>query len=254
MYSPSIAAVLIVKNASLDLANCLDSVKDWVNEIVILDSGSNDNTKEIALTYTSKFYENVEWQGFGIQRQLAQKYVSSDYVLWLDADEKVTPELKHSILSVIQSEQDATLYSINRLNYVFGHAIKHSGWYPDNVIRLYKNAYTHYDDSLVHEKVIIPENANVVCLQGDIIHFPYKNVQQYLQKSLFYANEWSEQRKYKGKTSIVSACTHSLFSFIKMYILKRGFLDGKAGFVIALLSSISVFSKYIMLWDKTRQN
>ena len=101
MSKPTLAIAMIVKNEAKHLAACLDTVKDWVDEIVILDSGSQDQTKEIALNYTSKFYQNSEWLGFGKQRQRAQQYVDSDYVLWLDADERITPELKQSILQAV---------------------------------------------------------------------------------------------------------------------------------------------------------
>ena len=127
-------------------------MKDWVDEIIILDSGSTDNTKEIALSYGAKFYENRDWQGFGKQRQLAQQYVTSDYVLWLDADERVTPKLKQAILSAVKNNRENTVYEIPRVSEVFGREIRHSGWYPDYVVRLYRTNYAQYNDSLVHEK------------------------------------------------------------------------------------------------------
>lgn len=125
---PTISVAMIVKNESQDLAQCLETVKGWVDEIIILDSGSSDNTKEIALQYGAKFYENTDWQGFGKQRQLAQQYVTSDYVLWLDADERVTPELKQSIQQAVSSNEPNTVYQIPRLSEVFGRQIRHSGW------------------------------------------------------------------------------------------------------------------------------
>ena len=112
---PTISVAMIVKNEAQDLANCLDTVKDWVDEIIILDSGSTDNTKEIALSYGAKFYENSQWPGFGKQRQLAQQYVTSDYVLWLDADERVTPKLQQAILSAVKNDR-TFLFSENNQN------------------------------------------------------------------------------------------------------------------------------------------
>ena len=124
---PTISVAIIVKNEAQDLANCLDTVKDWVDEIIILDSGSTDNTKEIALSYGAKFYENSNWPGFGKQRQLAQQYVTSDYVLWLDADERVTPKLQQAILSAVKNDRENTVYEIPRVSEVFGREIRHSG-------------------------------------------------------------------------------------------------------------------------------
>lgn len=248
---PTLSVAMIVKNESNDLAACLDSVKGWVDEIVILDSGSSDNTKEIALSYGAKWYENLNWQGFGKQRQLAQQYVTSDYVLWLDADERITEELKQSILQAVSQNKLDTVYQIGRLSEVFGKQIRHSGWYPDYVVRLYPTQLAHYNDSLVHEKVIYPQHTQIETLKGDMLHFTYRDLHHYLSKSAQYGKAWSEQRFEQGKTSsLFTAFSHALSSFIKMYILKAGFLDGKQGLLLAILSAQSVFNKYADLWIK----
>ncbi|MCT8560179.1 glycosyltransferase family 2 protein [Glaesserella parasuis] len=248
---PTISVAMIVKNESQDLAQCLETVKGWVDEIIILDSGSSDNTKEIALQYGAKFYENTDWQGFGKQRQLAQQYVTSDYVLWLDADERVTPELKQSIQQAVSSNEPNTVYQIPRLSEVFGRQIRHSGWYPDYVVRLYRTDFAQYGDELVHEKVHYPKEAKVAKLKGDLLHFTYKDIHHYLVKSASYAKAWSEQRaKADKKATLFQGVTHAVGCFVKMYILKAGFLDGKQGFLLAVLSAHSTFVKYADLWNK----
>ncbi|MDP8079625.1 glycosyltransferase family 2 protein [Phocoenobacter skyensis] len=248
---PTISVAMIVKNEQQDLAQCLDTVKDWVDEIIILDSGSTDNTAQIASDYGAKFYTNTDWQGFGKQRQIAQKYVTSDYVFWIDADEQVTPELKQSIIQAVKDDKPNTVYKIGRLSEVFGREIRHSGWYPDYVVRLYKTDFAQYGDELVHEKVHYPENTTIIKLKGDLLHYTYKNINHYLVKSASYAKAWADQREQSGKkASLFQAITHSLGSFIKMYLLRGGFLDGKQGFALAILSSISVFSKYADLWAR----
>lgn len=250
---PTLSVAMIVKNEAQDLAQCLDSVKDWVDEIVILDSGSEDQTKEIALSYGAKWYENRDWQGFGKQRQIAQQYVTSDYVLWLDADERVTPELKTSILQAVKNDEQHTVYKIARLSNIFGREIRHSGWYPDYVVRLYRTHFAAYGDELVHEKVHFPQNANIIKLQGDLLHYTYKNIHHYLVKSAGYAKAWAIQRERAGKkATIFQGITHALSAFVKMYILKAGFLDGKQGLLLAILSAHSTFVKYADLWDRTR--
>ncbi|WP_439257029.1 glycosyltransferase family 2 protein [Lonepinella sp. BR2271] len=252
---PTIAVAMIVKNESQDLAQCLDTVKDWADEIVILDSGSTDNTQEIAQSYGAKFYSNTDWQGFGKQRQIAQQYVTCDYVLWLDADERVSPELAQSIQTAVQNNAENTVYQINRLSTVFGREIRHSGWYPDYVVRLYQTAYAKYGDELVHERVHYPAAAKVEKLNGDLAHFTYKNVHHYLVKSAGYAKAWAEQRQAQGKTaSLFDGVTHALGCFVKMYLLKAGFLDGKQGFLLAVLSAHSTFVKYADLWVRTKTN
>lgn len=250
---PTLSVAMIVKNEAQDLAACLDTVKGWVDEIVILDSGSTDETAQIAEQYGAKFYVNTDWQGFGKQRQLAQQYVTCDYVLWLDADERVTPELKHSILQAVKNDEQNTVYKIGRLSEVFGRQIRHSGWYPDYVVRLYRTTFAKYGDELVHEKVHFPKDANVKKLTGDLLHFTYKDVHHYLVKSASYAQAWSIQKAKAGKkASLFDGITHALGCFVKMYLLKAGFLDGKQGFLLAILSAHSTFVKYADLWNRTR--
>lgn len=248
---PTISVAMIVKNEAQDLALCLDTVKDWVDEIVILDSGSSDNTKEIALNYGAKFYENTDWQGFGKQRQIAQRYVTSDYVLWLDADERISPTLRQSILDVVAQNHENTVYQLPRISEVFGREIRHSGWYPDYVVRLYRTNYAQYGDELVHEKVHYPANTKVEKLKGDLQHFTYKSLHHYLVKSAGYAKAWADQRQAKGKKATLwHGISHAIGCFVKMYILKAGFLDGKQGLLLAILSAHSTFVKYADLWER----
>ena len=174
---------MIVKNEAQDLAQCLETVKGWVDEIVILDSGSQDKTAEIAAQFGAKFYTNTDWPGFGKQRQLAQQYVTSDYVLWLDADERVTETLKESILQAVKNNKQNAVYRLARLSEVFGRKIYHSGWYPDYVVRLYPTNLAGYGDELVHEKVHYPKGTEVISLKGDLLHFTYKSIHHYLVKS-----------------------------------------------------------------------
>ncbi|CAH2565963.1 glycosyltransferase family 2 protein [Vibrio cholerae] len=251
MNKPTLAVALIVKNEARHLDECLQTVHDWVDEIVVLDSGSHDETEQVARRYTEKFYVNAKWPGFGPQRQLAQSYVQSDYVLWLDADERVTPELKQSILQAVAANKPDTLYQFARLSWVFGRFIRHSGWYPDRVLRLYPTQLTRYNDALVHEKVHVEPRMKVETLAGDAIHYTYNDVHHYLVKSAGYAKAWADQRQAKGKkASLSQGIVHAVGCFLKMYLLKRGFLDGKQGFLIALLSAHSTFVKYADLWAR----
>lgn len=248
---PTISVAMIVKNEAQDLAQCLETVKDWVNEIVILDSGSTDDTKAIALRYGAKFYENTDWPGFGKQRQLAQQYVTGDYVLWLDADERVTPALRDAILSAVKNDRENTVYQLPRVSEVFGRAIRHSGWYPDYVVRLYRTSYAQYGDELVHETVHYPADTKVEKLRGDLEHFTYKSIHHYLVKSAGYAKAWADQRQAQGKKATLwQGVSHAVGCFVKMYLLKAGFLDGKQGFLLAVLSAHSTFVKYADLWER----
>ena len=164
MKKPTLAAVLIVKNEADNLRKCLASLDGLVDEIVILDSGSQDETPAIAAEFGARFFVNAKWPGFGKQRRLAQSHVQSDWVLWLDADERLTPELKTAIANVMANPASDTIYSIPRLSWVFGRFIRHSGWYPDRVLRLYPKALTSYNEALVHEKVEVRANMKIVNL------------------------------------------------------------------------------------------
>ncbi len=249
---PTLAVALIVKNEAKNLDACLKTVADWVNEIVILDSGSTDETEQVARKYTDQFHTNIDWPGFGPQRRIAQQYVESDFVLWLDADERITPELQSSIQAAVVENEPNTLYNICRLSWVFGRYIRHCGWYPDRVVRLYPTQLTQYDDSLVHEKVEINADMKVKELSGDAIHYTYNDLHHYLVKSAGYAKAWAEQREKRGKkSSILEGMGHAIACFVKMYIIKAGFLDGKQGFLLSVLSAHSTLVKYADLWIRT---
>lgn len=252
MTRPTLTVALIVKNEADNLAQCLDSVTGWVDEIVILDSGSTDATEAIARRYTDHFYLNQPWPGFGKQRQVAQTYVHTDFVLWLDADECVTPELRASIEAALEQDQAHTVYRLNRRSRVFGRDITHSGWYPDYVLRLYRPQDAGYNDNLVHESVTPKDGIRIETLTGDLLHYPYADLNHYLTKSTQYAVAWSQQRQAQGKkSSLGNAVLHALGCFFKMYVFKAGFLDGKQGLLLALLSSHSTLIKYADLWIKT---
>ncbi len=248
MSKPSLAVAMIVKNEARHLQACLESVYDWVDEIVILDSGSSDNTEAIARTFTDKFYCNSDWPGFGLQRQRAQQYVTADYILWLDADERVTPELKNSILQAISEDKPKQVYRMNRLTTAFGKEIRHSGWSPDWVTRLHKTADTQYNDALVHESITIPADFRLVSLHGELKHFTFERLNEYTRKTQLYMQSWADQREGKKSSSLMSAIIHGFFRFFKMYVLKLGFLDGRHGLLLAILSANTTFTRYADLW------
>ena len=248
-----IAAVLIVRNEGQNLRACLESVAGWVDEIVVLDSGSSDDTAEIAYDFGVNYRIEPEWKGFGHQRQLAQQQVTAEWCFWLDADERVTPELKEAICAVCDEPMGRTIYSVPRRNWVFGRYLRHCGWYPDRVLRLYPTALTRYDDALVHEKVVVGAGIQVKPLKGDLLHTPYKDLEHYLVKSARYAKAWADGKAARGKrATLLQGVLHALGCFVRMYLLRLGFLDGKAGFLISVLSAHSTFVKYADLWSRAR--
>jgi (heptosyl)LPS beta-1,4-glucosyltransferase len=249
---PSLSAILIVKNEGEVLAACLEKLR-WVDEIIVLDSGSTDNTLDIARQFTSHVYVDADWQGYGVQRQRAQAKASGDWILMVDADEHVTDELKREIQQVVMDNDQAKVYEMPRLTWCFGGFIHHSGWYPDYIIRLYPKHVAQYGPERVHEKLNYSKATTVVRLKGDLLHYTYRDLEHYLVKSAHYAKEWAMQRAAKGKsTNLFSGVMHGIGCFIKMYILRGGFLDGRQGFLLAALSAHSTFAKYADLWIRTK--
>jgi (heptosyl)LPS beta-1,4-glucosyltransferase len=145
------------------------------------------------------------------------------------------------------------VYTLARLSWAFGRFIRHCGWYPDRVRRLYPRALTGYDEALVHEKVIVEKHMKTADLSGDLLHYTYRDLQHYLEKSAAYASAWAEQRARRGKSAtLAQGVGHALSCFLKMYLFKAGFLDGRQGLLLSLLSAHSTFAKYADLWIRTR--
>ena len=249
----TLSVTLIVKNEEYNLAECLETVK-WADEILVLDAGSKDKTIEIVKQYTDKVFVNDDWQGYGIQRQRLQELAGCDWILMLDADERVTTELRNEIQAVISDDDRTVVYALPRLSWCFGKFIRHSGWYPDYVTRLYAKDKAHYSSNLVHEKLEYGSSMRLVKLKGDLLHYTYRDLEHYLVKSAGYATAWADQRQEKGKSSsLFQGINHGIACFLKMYVFRLGFLDGKQGFLLALLSAHSTFAKYADLWIRSQQ-
>lgn len=244
---PSISAVLIVKNEAQKLSACLQKLQ-WADEILVLDSGSDDDTLAIAQAHSARVFVNTDWQGFGVQRERAARLATSDWIFMIDADEVVTPELQASILAAVQ--QGEAIWQVNRLCWCFGRFIKHSGMHPDWVPRLYPRGRAIYDETRVHERLVNNQQLPVRQLSGFLLHYVYDSVRHQQQKAAHYAQEWALQRRQAGKTaSLTSAVLHAFACFVRMYLLRAGFMDGRQGLLLALLLSQSTFAKYAELWQ-----
>ncbi|CDG89569.1 glycosyltransferase family 2 protein [Xenorhabdus bovienii] len=246
-----LSVVMIAKNSADLIADCLLSV-DWADEIIVLDAGSTDATCQIASEMGAKVYINTQWPGFGRQRQLAQSYASGDYIFMIDTDERVTPELRTSIEQVLADPDDDKVYDCARLNLFMDRFMKHSGWYPDKVIRLYCRERYQYNDNQVHESLNI-QGARIVTLKGDLRHLTCRNLMEFQQKQLNYARDWAKYRYEQGKTArYFSIFSHTLGAFFKTWLLRAGFLDGKQGLVLAMVNAQYTFNKYAALWELTQ--
>ena len=245
--SPRLSVVMIAKNAADLLPDCLASVA-WADEIILLDSGSEDNTVELARSAGVKVFIDSDWQGYGIQRQRAQRHATGDYVLMIDTDERVTPELANALRAALTSPEPDAVYSIARRNYFLGRFMRHSGWYPDRVLRLYPRERYQYNASLVHES-LDAQGAKVIELTGDLLHLTCRDFASFQRKQLNYATAWARERHQKGKkTSLAAIFSHTLGAFLKTLLLRGGVLDGKQGWLLAVVNAQYTFNKYTELW------
>lgn len=251
----TISAVVIVKNESANIEPCLQSV-GWCDEIVVMDSGSTDDTLDKARRAGARTFVEPRWRGFGVQRQRAQARATGDWIFMIDADERVTEELREEIRDRVREDDRDRVFAIPRLSWCFGGFVRHGGWYPDHVLRVYPRARAGYGDERVHERLHWEgRGLTVVRLRGDLLHFTYRDLRHYLEKSARYAADWASERRERGRrASLPQGCVHGLACFVKMYLLRAGFLDGGQGFLLAVLSAHAAFAKYADLWVRARED
>ncbi|MEB6381038.1 glycosyltransferase family 2 protein [Leclercia adecarboxylata] len=249
--SARLSVVMIAKNAADLLPDCLASVA-WADELILLDSGSTDDTVIVARAVGVQVHIDTDWQGYGIQRQRAQQFATGDYVLMIDTDERVTPELQQAIQRVLAAPQPDAVYSIARRNYFLGRFMRHSGWYPDRVMRLYPRTRYQYNDNQVHESLAC-DNAPVIALDGDLLHLTCRDFASFQRKQLNYATAWARERHQRGKkTSLFGIFSHTIGAFLKTLVLRGGVLDGKQGWLLAVVNAQYTFNKYTELWALNR--
>lgn len=243
---PSISAIIITKNESANLEDCLSSLTGLADEIIVVDSGSNDNTVEIAKKFNAIVSVTTDWPGFGPQKNRALDLASKEWIFSIDADERVTPELISEIKEALKAPS-ATCYYFPRLSYYCGEFLKHGGWYPDFVYRLFKKGSARFSDDLVHERLIFSGTPKL--LKNHLIHYSYLRFEQVIAKINAYSSAGAKQGFEAGKkSSILSAVLHGFWTFFRTYIIRRGFLDGKYGLAMAISAGHTTYYKYLKLW------
>lgn len=243
-----LTVVILTKNSSDTIEKCLESVK-WCKDIVIVDSFSTDNTLEICKKFTDKIYQNT-FTGYGDQLNWAFRKIESEWVLVVDSDEKLSQELQDEIKNLIDKQKSPSLdgYYISRKSKFLGRWIYHSGWYPDYVLRLFRKDKTYYKKRKLGSSAIVEGKTGY--LKGKLLHYPYRDLAHYLQKFSRYTLFSAEQMYDEGeKANIFGITFKPILRFIRDYIFRGGFLDGKQGFIICVLSSYYVFMRYARLWE-----
>jgi glycosyltransferase involved in cell wall biosynthesis len=247
---PRLSAIVITKNEAANIAACLDSVA-FCDERIVVDSGSDDDTVAIAQARGAAVHHHA-WEGFGKQKQVALSHATGDWVLLIDADERVTPALAAQIRDAA-ARADADGYEMPRLSTFLGRPMRHSGWYPDYILRLFRRGKARISDDLVHERVIC-EGA-VSRLTEPLLHFPVTTLESALSRVDRYSTANAQMLVQSGRrVSFASGFLHGLFTFFKTYILRAGFLDGREGFLLAVLNAEGAYYKYMKAWStKVRQ-
>lgn len=245
----SLSVIVITRNEERNVSDCLETVR-WASEIVIVDSGSVDRTVEIARRFTQKIFIRP-WDGFASAKSFALQQCTGDWILWLDADERVTKELTAEIQSVIEkNDTPLAAFEFPRKAFFLGRWIKHCGWYPGYVSRLFKRTAGTFSDSKVHERLDV--QGSVGRLNADLLHYTDPNLSHYFEKLNRYTTLAAEELGEKGSgVSLIHMIVRPFWVFVRMYIFKRGFLDGMEGFILSVLSACYVFTKYAKLWELT---
>ena len=245
---PTLSVILITRNEESNLDDCLASLDGIAQQIVVVDSNSTDGTLEIANRYGALMAYPSDWPGFGPQKNRALDLATCDWVLSLDADERLTPALKSEILTAINHSAQINCFAIPRLSWYCGRFIRHSGWSPDYVDRLFRRGTARFSDDLVHERLI--PNGTVAKLKNPMLHYSFMNYAQVLDKLNRYSTASAEQAFAKGKTSNpLKAVLHGMWAFVRTYILRAGFLDGPQGFALAMSNAHGTYYRYMKLWQ-----
>jgi glycosyltransferase involved in cell wall biosynthesis len=245
-----LSVITLTMNEERNIVDCLKSVA-WADELIVVDSGSTDGTLALALQHTPHVM-TIPWRGYGAARNTGLARATGDWILWLDADERVTPELGEEIRRVLaQSPPEVAGYAIARRAYFCGKWIRHCGWYPSRVVRLFRRGHGTFSETNVHEQLIL--DGSVVRAEHDLLHFTDPDLQHYFTKFNIYTSLAARDMKNAGRRfRLTDIVVRPAYQFFKMYVIRLGVLDGLQGFILCAVSAAYVFVKYAKLWELTR--
>lgn len=245
-----LSVAIITKNEAANLPACLESIA-FASQVVVVDSGSTDETVKIARDFGCDVYEE-DWLGFGRQKQVAVDRCRNEWILILDADERVPPETESLIRELLSRSPAADGYSFPRKNFFQGRWIRHAGWWPDRVVRLFRKSRGGITETLVHEAVCV--TGSVIPLSAPLQHFTESSLERLLQKINHYSTLGAEEAFASGRRSSVwGAALRAKLTFFHDYFIRFGFLDGRQGFTLAIAAGVNKFFKYAKLSELSRQ-
>jgi len=241
-----ISAIVITFNEADNIQECLATLH-WVHEIVVVDAESKDATAALAQEFTDKVFTR-KWEGYSTAKDFAMSQCTGNWVLWIDADERITPELRQEICEELSSPTQCNGYEIPRLANFLGRWIMHGGWYPGHVLRLFRRDQGFFNGLSVHEGVRL--KGKVGRLRNHMLHYTDRNIDQYYTKLNRYTSLAAEELHRLGKPFLWrDLLFRPAWLFLRMYIFKTGFLDGMQGFILACFSAVYVLVKYAKLWE-----
>lgn len=247
-----LSVIIITRNEQANITECLQTLA-FADELIVVDYDSMDQTAELARRMGARVHVTRDWPGFGKQKNRALALAQGDWVLSIDADERVSPELAKEIKSAIRQNSNVC-YDIPRLTQFGGQWIRHCGWTPDRVVRLFRKNDTLFSDDLVHERVLIGETP-LKHMSGYLLHYSYPTLSHYWRKLEQYSQAWAQQRYARGqKTSMLRAAAAGFVAFQKSYVFKLGFLDGSMGFAVCCMQAQAAFGKYLALYWLHKNN
>jgi len=240
---PRLSVIIIAKNESENIADCIKSA-NFADEVVVLDSGSSDNTNAIARKLGAKVF-NKPWKGYGQHKNLAIQLAKHEWIFSLDADERITPALKKEIIKTI-NQSHLNVYDVPRRSLFVSRFINYSGWQPDRTKRLFKKGSARFSEHQVHEHLITQHE--IGHLTEPLIHYSYRDFETVLKKINVYSSLGASDLKNRGKKgSLKKALFHAFWAFIRTYFLRLGFLDGREGLMLAISIAEGTYYRYIKL-------
>ena len=246
---PGVSVTIIARDEAAHIAAALESVA-WADECIVVDSGSRDDTVAIARRHTRRVVER-DWPGYGEQKNYAATLATHDWVLSLDADERVTPDLAREIQHLLRSDPPYRGYRVPRVTWYLGRWIRSTDWYPDPQLRLYDRRHGRWPARLVHESVVVDGPTGQ--LRHDLLHYAYRDLSHHLATMDRYTTLAAQQMKKDGlRTGALGIAVHPPLAFLRNYLLRRGFRDGVPGFMVSALNAYYVFLKLAKLWELQR--
>jgi len=246
----SISAVIITLNEEANIRRSLESVR-WADEIIVVDSGSTDRTVQICREHGCRVFEH-EWAGDGPQKNYGIEQATGDWILILDADEEVTPELASEIRTAVESPDAPDAFSMPRRNRFLGRWMRHGGWYPDRQARLFRRGRGRWTSPTLHSRLDLATDGRLGTLRNDFLHYTYPSVREFIRKSDFYSTKEADAILAENRiprSMVFTLLTAFPIKFAETYIYKGGWRDGMHGFVASVLMATRVFMRYAKVWQ-----